>query len=459
MKKEKLNQFLKDLSYRTKYTVLELGKDDDELGQIAKKHHLTFPNKDLAIFKGIYCFIDEENQNGCLLPKEEVEKALNTIAGKAVDFDHLRKRVVGYWLEGFIEDNKVISYGVFFKGNFEDDYDKVKDLMSQGKLGISMEAWIAREFNDDGSYTASDIEFSGGALLIEEKPAFKDAEVLEFAKTLTAPRTFIRSKKEEAEEKKFFENSRFYLYDLEAMIRMMWEVKCPDCGKENSMSGVDAIDFTQGLIKTKCMSCDSTVLISVTPRAASIKSEEARKVEKVEVDKSPSNGDRSDKNKSSVEDNKKMEEVKKLQEEVAKLQEKSGAKDQEIATLREKLESAKSELTDLKTKMEEASVELEKARSEKDEAIAKAREQATIIAERKAELGEFAKEMSDEDILNEDKYENTQLKKKLAEAEVKAKGKNKEKSSTKDKLEVGSDDEETETQKTAKRISELAFRE
>lgn len=196
---------LKDMTYNTRYKFLEYASSKSEMDEVAKKSGLKLPAHDLAIFKGIYGFVDRQNKNGCTISKEEAEKALDSLTGKAVDFDHLRQRVVGYWLDAKLENNEIIAYGVFFKGNFSEDYELVRKLMANDNLGISFEAWGNKEFSNDGSYNFSDVEFAGGALLIKTQPAFDGAgvlemsskgKVLEYAKVMTAPETFIREKEQ-----------------------------------------------------------------------------------------------------------------------------------------------------------------------------------------------------------------------------------------------------------------------
>lgn len=202
--KNQVEIFLEDISYNTKYEFLDMGKDQNELQTIAQKCRIKLPCNDLAIFKGTYAYVDRQNKNGCTLIKAEVEKALDTLIGKAVDFDHFRKRVVGHWIDAKLEGDTIIAYGVFFKGNFYDDYADVKQLMESDKLGISFEAWGTKEMKTASTYNLNEIEFAGGALLMKEQPAFDGAEVLEmakervleFASVMTKPTTFIHTEGE-----------------------------------------------------------------------------------------------------------------------------------------------------------------------------------------------------------------------------------------------------------------------
>lgn len=105
------------------------------------------------------------------------------------------------------------------------------------------------------------------------------------------------------------------------------------------------------------------------------------------------------------------EKIKELEAEVAKLKVEieaakveSAKKDEQIKTL----EEAKKQIS------EAAQAELKKATDEVTAKVEEAKKQAVILTERKAELGEFAKDMKEEDILNDDKYEIAKLKKENA---------------------------------------------
>ena len=314
MSKEKVELFLEEMSYKTDYSFLEFGKDDEELKTIAEKFKINLPSKDIAIFKGKYAFVDKQNLNGCTLPKEEVIKSLKTLTGKAVDKDHLRKSTIGFWLNSGLDNTTIISYGAFWKSNFPEDYEEIKKRMSEGKLKISFEAWGEREVNEKGGYNLTDIEFAGGALLFDTKPAFEGAEVLEFAKLLTeeeksklftgiqnnndnnmdelakieqiegaippeviakikelikkgvsfkdaAKQAWAEYKKSQGTE----EAQLQFMYDDNLISRICSEETCPFCN-EKSYKDVTAVDFANSQFTYKCGYCGSTCQVDLTPK-------------------------------------------------------------------------------------------------------------------------------------------------------------------------------------------------
>lgn len=267
MLEKQFSQFLEDMTYSSSFQFLEEGKNADELKDVAKEHNLVLPSNDLSIFKCVYAFVDRQNLNKCTLPREEVAKALPTLNGKAIDFDHFRKRVVGHWLKGKVEGDKIIAYGVFYKSNFSDDFDTVKELFQEGNLAISFEAWGERIPNPTG-YDLTDIHFAGGALLLKESPAFPGSEVLEmaknrvleFAKVMTPPQTFVHGKEDELPEL-----ARMYLYDAQMIARLLGEIDCPVC-REKGMIDLLNMDYETSSGKIKCVNCNTVMQMELTPK-------------------------------------------------------------------------------------------------------------------------------------------------------------------------------------------------
>jgi len=278
---KKFEVLLKDMSHNTRYSFLEQGSDSEKLEEIAAKFGVKLPANDLAIFKGTYAYIDRTNLNGCSLPEGEVKEALSTLRGKAVDFDHLRKRVVGYFIDAELNGNEIICYGIFFKGNFPEDYDIIKECMAQGNLGISFEAWGDHVAREDGDYDLVDIEFAGGALLIASDPAFpgagvlelaKNAKVLEFAKIMKEPSEYIHEKKlkNKKETNKSLEKSKYYDYEFDTVLRLLSEVPYPK-GEEECWRDISSIDFDNSKAVITYQPSGTVVSVDLTPKFVVVK--------------------------------------------------------------------------------------------------------------------------------------------------------------------------------------------
>lgn len=424
MKDNRIHLFFEDWSINSEYEILEEGKNTDELKEIAIKKGLKVPSKDLAIFKCKYAMVDAQNKNKCTLPKKEVKKSLKTLNGKAIDKDHLRKSTIGYWLDAELDDDVIIAYGAFWKSNFPEDYIDIKERMQQGHVKISFEAWGDRQFKEDGSYDLTDIEFAGGALLFDTQPAFPDAEVmefstnrvLEFAKIIETKEVETDGGSSKMEEAKFS-----FLWDDNTIARMMVEAKCPSC--ESNWFDVNNINFDGGEMDVTCGNCSAKSKMALTPQMTLTK--KGKKVDKASTEqksKVTSSGEASHSNekggckivdeslkkfgKGSVE-----ELVKFIDETLATV----SSKEAEIAELKKTIEESKLKIENSKIELEKVTVEAAAVKAELDKRVAA--EKASLIKTRRDELTEeFAKDLTDEDIMVDLKFENAKLKKDLSVA-------------------------------------------
>jgi Fe-S-cluster-containing hydrogenase component 2 len=311
MHTDRVKLFFEDLTLNSSYEIFEEGKEDESIKELAKKRGLKIPSKDLALFKCKYAFVDKENKNGCILPKDEVIKALDTLNGKAVDKDHFRKTTIGFWLGAELLGSTIIAYGAFWKSNFPEDYEEIKRRMAEGHVKISFEAWGTREYVDGKIYNLKDCEFCGGALLFDTNPAFPNAEimefsqknrVLEFAKVIEEGETMdeitlaeleaiegaipvqvltrvkeliktgmpmkeamkqawqeFKKNKGEVEESKLN-----FLGDEQLIARVCADAECPLC-KSKSYKDVQNIDFVNSKITHKCGTCGTVCTTDMTP--------------------------------------------------------------------------------------------------------------------------------------------------------------------------------------------------
>jgi len=398
---DRVQILFQDMTYNSKIRFLEEGKDKDELSRIGAKRGIELPSPDIAVFKCVYALVDKENKNKCTLPEEEADKALATLVGKAIDVDHLRKTTVGHWIDVAREKNEIISYGAFWKSNFKEEYEGFKKKMEEGELKVSFEAWGNREFKEDNtSFTLHDIHFAGGALLYNEEPAFDEARVLEFAKVLE-----VGTPNEQTQE-----ISRFYLSDIESIVRMVYEVDCLNC-KERGFSDILNIDFGGNKTKIKCLNCSAEMDLDLTPSSKITK--KGRKIKKITQMPMEDNETCNAKEKGKtnmtevvLETNKVIEVVKEAITEATKTKEQVDTEVEKIKELEAQLEAAKKQLEEATAKTAEMQVKLDEIEKAKKEALVKARRE---------ELGEIAKDMKDEDLLDEMKFTIAQKDKEIAE--------------------------------------------
>lgn len=182
--------FLKGYENKSRTYILSESKSDKdkklkkELIAVAKAKGIIVENsKDLAVFKTVYTFADKANGNHDMMPEDELLKALPTIIGKSINIDHIQNLVVGHYIDyKYIEKSKsVIAYGIFFKSAFGKEYIQAKAMLEKGTLATSHEVWNDEdklEILADGTNVLHDLEFAGGALVLNDQPAFKDTKVL-----------------------------------------------------------------------------------------------------------------------------------------------------------------------------------------------------------------------------------------------------------------------------------------
>jgi hypothetical protein len=472
MREYDLNGFLKEMSFGSEFRILEGAKDKEELDKIAAKRGIVLPATDLAIFKCTYAFVDKTNKNGCSLPKDEIIASLPTLVGKAVDFEHLRGVVIGYWIDAELIEDTIYAYGIFLKGNFPKDYEKTKEAFDKGELAVSFEAYGKRVFKEDGTYDLTSIEFAGGALLIKNPPAFTGAGVsemgshsefvLEFASVIVEPKSFVRGDKN-------MEDAKVNIWEAEYIGRGLSEVKCPICDMQGWFE-VNEMNYDESMVKMTCGNCrtklhtklipqtevikkgkkpemlkasleqnidfsfvekfegsESKLLEIVSSRIALIKGSELEKVLSTADSKllaifAKLNIKVEDvKNTLKTEENliTKSQEETQVEEKVKELETKLSTTETELATIKAELATKDSIIETLKKESEEAKVKIEAVEKAKVEEVEKAKKEAVLITERKASLGaEYAKDMKDEDILDNAKFEIATLKKELALAKL-----------------------------------------
>jgi len=184
-----LETFLKDYEVSSTIEFLETGKEKSDLIESAKKRGILVEgSRDLGLLKTIYCFTDKPNSNGAIVPSKEFQKKLPQIIGKPMNQNHIREKILGFYIDYkyILKENKAITYAVFFKSNYPEEWKEAKKLQKKGKLSSSFEIWSDKETKkSNGDFVLRSMELAGGALLYEDEniqPSFKNAKVLSIAK-------------------------------------------------------------------------------------------------------------------------------------------------------------------------------------------------------------------------------------------------------------------------------------
>lgn len=230
---------LLEIAKRSETTFLEIGKEDNEIIDSAKKMGLELPSPDLMVMKTVYAEIDKVNLNGVVLSRESVEKGLNTLIGKQCNWEHDGAGFVcGYTISAKINGDKIETINVLFKSLFPDQADELIEKVKTNEAAVSFEIWnrnpetgesVVKEL-EDGNIEISPIIFHGTGVLLAHKPACPQAKIFQLvAKNL--------SKTAEKIMHRVFEADLIYAQmaieepkDNEKEEAVM--IKCEKCGKE-----------------------------------------------------------------------------------------------------------------------------------------------------------------------------------------------------------------------------------
>lgn len=429
--------FLNDYRANSVTEILE-GKKQSEIITIAKKRGIDLKDSiDLAGFKNVYAVTRKPNKNNCRLPHEVVKKSLGSLAGKPIDIDHQRAFVVGAYLDGKLEGDKIITYGLFYKNNFGSEWEKAKKLFSEGKLATSFEIHTPkkdREYHKDGTFSLNSIEFAGGAILFNEQPAEEEALVLEIAKKPVKDCIGLECDLVYSSKELITSNTEFSGFSC----------SCTKCSYTVTLKeGKHCAD-------KKCPDCGAQLRRANRPGPGKGSLEE--RVERIEnkVFKNEKGGNK-------MAEEKKVE---KTTEKEIKVEKKPEVKAKEEKKVEKKEEAKKidkdTEIADLKTQI----TALEKALKDKDVDIEKVKADAVKVAKLREEFGESVKELKDEELLNEKTVETLRIKKENEDLKAKVKDvedKNKEladkvekASKNTDKTPSGNSDTSDEDTETAK---------
>lgn len=153
--------------------------------EIADKVGILIPSTHTEIFIAQFFEIETANGNGVRLSKTGVEKALPGIIGSQINLEHDREDFVGIVLDAWIEGNVVFGAFTFAKNMYPVEFDKAVEQFNKGELGVSFELFAdvsTSETLSDGTRRLNDLDFQGMGLLIQNKPAYPTSMVLQHAR-------------------------------------------------------------------------------------------------------------------------------------------------------------------------------------------------------------------------------------------------------------------------------------
>jgi len=470
-------------------------KQDKNLIDIIKACGIEYPHESLAFFSSVYAKFEEANKNGVELANS-VKSQVPQLRGTQVNINHLRKNwIVGTILDAWVVNDEIKIAFSFYKSVYPDLYENALELLENDELTVSFELKVAKadiENKSNGVRRLLKVSFDGVGLLLGEKPACPDAIVYEQAninqlreQDLIFANKIINIKKEEdlivdkkANEALLAKQKEFVIKEFgedavkdwtdedfvnEAKIDELrkslnvekseaetkeekveaetkeeitstYECECIDCG--------EVVKSSEHCKDIKCSKCGGEMRRKDRPGTGkgSEEATEVKKEEKVAEEKTEEKAEETvveTETKETVKetmDNEKMtDKIERTTESVTKVNDKvvterktneevtyTYAQVEEIKSdYEKKLEAKDNEITDLKSKLEEKN----------------ASEKAEKVTEIRSKLGDFVKDLSDDDLFNEDKIKIATLEKENSELKT---GKE---VTSEEELETGHEDE------------------
>ncbi len=168
--------------------IVSVEEDSTELLDIIRKRDIKFPSVHLGFFKTVYAKIESANLNGIRLARQAVVNGISGLVGSQVNFEHLGAGfVMGNILDAWINgDNIEVVYSMF-KSVYPDEYERSVELAKEGELSVSFELLSERDTQEelkDGTIRLNDIDFVGMGHLMDNPPAEPTAKISEFAKRI-----------------------------------------------------------------------------------------------------------------------------------------------------------------------------------------------------------------------------------------------------------------------------------
>ncbi len=168
-------------------TSVKIAEETERIIEVAEKLGMVLPSTHTALFQSVYSPIDSPNLNGVILAKDAVEKALPGLISAQSNLEHLGQGfMTGIILDAFINDsNEIEIIFSFAKNLYPDEYLRAIELMQTGDLSVSFELLAERESQEhleNGDVRIHEIDFQGVGLLLDNPPAYPGAKVFKFAK-------------------------------------------------------------------------------------------------------------------------------------------------------------------------------------------------------------------------------------------------------------------------------------
>jgi len=430
------------------YFEAQVKKSQTPIEKTIKALDIVYPNDSLGFLHAVYAKVDGKsaNKNKVILAKS-VKDDVPKLRFTQANLNHNRKGfVIGTILDAWVNDKteEIEIVFSFFKSVYAQEWSIVEKAIEDGNLNVSFELTVEKkdvEVLKGGVRKVNHCSFDGvGLLMPGVTPAYSNAKVLMSANEIvnrifensqqtifaSAKDVIIKMEKTSKEIEKLLkstkEDSEVDKKAKEALLAKFRDSLIEELGEEavNKM--------TEEEIETELVKRANAEEAPAEEAVEEIKEEKANE----KVEETPSEENKEAEEAKTVEEVKMTRTVDSTENEttvVTEIEQVVKVDDKEVEKKKVK-EEVTYTMAQVEEKIAEVKAELEGKISEKDALIASKdeeintlntqvtfyKENAKKIAEVRAELGDYAANLSDEEVLDEDKLENAKLRKQLDEA-------------------------------------------
>lgn len=464
---------MKNFKFEAKAT-----SEDKDLKDIIRACGIVYPHHSLSFFVSTYAIFNKANKNGVMLA-DSVKENVPQLVGCQVNLEHMREKghVVGTVLDAWVDGDQIKIAFSFYKSLYPDVHEEALEKMEKGQLTVSFELKVDKddiETLNNGVQKLNAVKFDGVGLLLKNRPACPEAIVYEQAKLDSFISQDLIFAKTIQDKKLNKEGDKVDKKANDALLAKQKEIVIAEFGEEVVKDWTDEDFLSEEKIEALRLSTkESLEEAEVVAETEEPKEEVAEEVKEdaTEEVKEEVAEEKSEEAKTVVEREMTVKETQETDEEGNKT----------TVDVKEEVKIDGEPLVERTTHTEEkwfSSEEVEAIKaeyeakiSEKDSEITFLRENAKVIAELKAELGDFVKDFSDEDFIDSDKVEIARLKsenQKLKEASqiLKTAGEEEQteevkeevKDAVKEELPTGHEEVNQEPELTSMQLIELAIK-
>lgn len=163
------------------YIQAKVEKIDKDIEKAIKKMGIVYPHPTLSFFKARYALADSKtpNGNGVLLEKS-VQEDVPLLIGTQVNRNHEGDQRLGFISHAFMVGDEIQVIICFDRTYNQEEYDEAMKLFENGKLHVSFELRVEKKnIKVEGKIKRlNHVEFCGVGLLFDVTPAYKDGDVI-----------------------------------------------------------------------------------------------------------------------------------------------------------------------------------------------------------------------------------------------------------------------------------------